>query len=521
MLKLIPILQLVCAFGLAAPANQPNVLFLVVDDLAVSALSTYSQDGIIYTPNMAEFASRGLQFDNTYAQQAVCGPSRNSFLTSRLPDQTGVHSNHGYFRRNANFTTLPQYFKEHGYQAVSVGKVFHHNDDYPYSWSRKPYHAPTEKNRNDPVCPPDQQSNVLCAVDVKLQPQQTLPDIQSKDFAIDYLKNAEEPFFLAVGFHKPHIPLKFPKEYLDLYPLDQIKEADNPDRSDSLPSIAWNPWTDVRSRHDVAQLNVSFPYGRLPSLFARKMRQHYFAATSYVDDLIGEVLEAVADKAPDNIVVSLIGDHGWSLGQHQEWAKYSNYRTASQTPWMLSAPGKTPGIKGFKRTNVLDSDRSEIAEPWKKVKDPVMLLDLMPTLVELTDLPSVRPCVKHDAKDMTCTDGKSVVSLFEEEEEVAAAAGSRGSIAYFQYPRPSMEPQMDSDQPPEKEIKYMGYGCASQRYKLTEWVEFRDGAAVWNATVGLELYDLMLDPEENRNRVTYKKYRHVVNTLRKVIRKFF
>ena len=110
-------------------------------------------------------------------------------------------------------------------------KVFHpgHNDDYPLSWSVAPYHPPTQKHRNDPDCPPDKESNLLCPVDLATVPDQTLPDIQSADYATQFLRShSDGPFFLAVGFHKPHIPLKFPKQFLDLYPLDKIKEASNP-----------------------------------------------------------------------------------------------------------------------------------------------------------------------------------------------------------------------------------------------------------------------------------------------------
>ena len=109
--------------------------------------------------------------------------------------------------------------------------VFHpgHNDDYPLSWSKPPFHPPTQKHRNDPDCPPDKESNLLCPVDLATVPDQTLPDIQSADYATQFLRNhSDGPFFLAVGFHKPHIPLKFPKQFLDLYPLDKIKEASNP-----------------------------------------------------------------------------------------------------------------------------------------------------------------------------------------------------------------------------------------------------------------------------------------------------
>jgi iduronate 2-sulfatase len=146
-------------------------------------------------------------------------------------------------------------------------------------------------------------------------------------FSYRYLrhkKNGPEngPFFLAVGLHKPHVPFKFPKEYLDLFPFDDIDPPSNPYRPDRMPDIAWNPWASIRSRDDIAALNLSFPFGLMPTNYTRLIRQHYYSAVTYMDDLLGDILHEVDES---NTVVVVLGDHGWSLGEHGEFAKFSNF----------------------------------------------------------------------------------------------------------------------------------------------------------------------------------------------------
>lgn len=171
------------------------------------------------------------------------------------------------------------------------------------------------------VCPTNDGSlhtNIYCPVDVTKQPEGTLPDIQNTQFALNLLKTfssqpetSRKPFFLAVGFYKPHIPLRFPKEFLKLYPLSSIPLAPDPYLPLHLPSVAYEPWTDLRWRDDIAALNLSFPYGPMPSLYARKIRQGYYASVSYIDSLIGELLQGVEEYGlRSNTVVVVTGDHG-------------------------------------------------------------------------------------------------------------------------------------------------------------------------------------------------------------------
>ncbi|KTF87263.1 hypothetical protein cypCar_00044224 [Cyprinus carpio] len=249
---------------------------------------------------------------------------RVSFLTSRRPDTTKLYDFNSYWRVHAgNYTTLPQYFKSNGYTTLSVGKVFHpgiasnHSDDYPYSWSVPPYHPPSFKYEKRKVCKDKDgtlHSNLLCAVDVSEMPLGTLPDIENTAEAIrllESMKDSHNPFFLAVGFYKPHIPFRIPREYLKLYPIESMTLAPDPDVPKKLPDVAYNPWTDIRKREDVQALNLSFPYGPIPKDFQLQIRQHYFASVSYVDAQVGKVLQALDDfgLAKDTIVV-FSSDHG-------------------------------------------------------------------------------------------------------------------------------------------------------------------------------------------------------------------
>lgn len=161
-------------------------------------------------------------------------------------------------------------------------------------------------------------TNIVCPVTVSQQPEGTLPDIQSTQYAIEFLKNHSklydkryQPFFLAVGYHKPHIPLKYPKHFLDFYPVEKIHIAPDPLRPVGMPPVAYEPWTDIRWRDDIAALNLSFPYGNMPDWYAKRIIQSYYAATTYVDSLIGELLGALDNYGfGESTIVSFIGDHG-------------------------------------------------------------------------------------------------------------------------------------------------------------------------------------------------------------------
>lgn len=387
-------------------------------------------------------------------QQALCAPSRNSFLTSRRPDTLRLFDFNNYWRTFVgNFTTLPQYLKSHNYDTHSIGKTFHpgissnFNDDYPLSWSRKPFHPTSEKYMNMPTCPQsgELKRNIFCPVRVEFQPMKTLPDIQSVNAAKRFLQLPRtKPFFLSVGLHKPHIPLRFPTKFLKFHPLTKFTKPEFNYIPHDLPSVAFNPFNDIRKRDDAQAANISFPYGPIPNDLGLSIRQGYYASVTYIDSLIGRLLNVVD---ANNTVIALIGDHGWSLGNHGAWAKYSNFDVAVRVPMIIYSPD-------FVGTN-------------RNVAQNVELLDLFPTLVDLIGLPPLKKCEGKNEK--LCTEGKSLMKYFHD-----PLLHEDDTYAYSQYPRPSSHPSIvpNSDEPKLHEIKIMGCSVKTQRFRYTLWVGY-------------------------------------------------
>ncbi|XP_059613786.1 iduronate 2-sulfatase [Phlebotomus argentipes] len=489
----------------SAASAKYNVVFIVLDDMR-PAIASYG-DPKALTPHMDSLLKEGFYFNRAYAQQAVCAPSRNSMLTSRRPDTLHLYDFYSYWREFAgNYTTLPQYLKSHGYFTASVGKVFHpgvtsnFTDDYPYSWSTEAYHPPTEEFMHAPVCEDAETGklvqNLLCPVDVTSQPGHSLPDIESVEKAVDILNNVSEPFFLAVGLHKPHIPFRIPREYLDFHPLWKFYHPDTSYKPYDLPNVAWNPFVDVRGRHDVKKLNVSFPFGPLPKDFRAQIRQYYYASVTYVDALIGKLLKAIEK---DNTIVILTGDHGWSLGEHGEWAKYSNFEVALRVPLIIRAPGMQPKTKN-------------------RIDQPVELLDIFPTIVDLLELPQVPKC-SSKSQDL-CTEGESLVPYLRNR-------GKRNvrKMAFSQYPRPGDYPseKPNSDKPRLEEIKIMGYSVRNHRFRYTLWVSFdpKNFTRNWDEIHGEELYDHSLDSGENINLASREPLSAIKAHFRRILKEKF
>ncbi|KAG8144623.1 hypothetical protein E2320_013094 [Naja naja] len=361
--------------GLAESAQRPvreglNVLFVVADDLR-PALGSYG-DPLVRSPNIDQLASR-----------------------SRRPDSTRLYDFNSYWRTHAgNYTTLPQYFKENGYITMSVGKVFHpgissnHSDDYPYSWSLPAFHPGRDGKLH---------ANLICPVNVAEMPEATLPDIQSTEEAIRLLKSLQRikrKFFLAVGYHKPHIPFRYPR---------------------------------------------------------RKIRQSYFASVSYVDTLVGKLLNALDEaELSHNTVVVFTADHG-------------------------------------------------------KPKEMVELVSLFPTLAELVGLAVPPVCPQPSFHVPLCSEGKSLVQYFPSSGGGQVNHGFKRKetpVAFSQYPRPGDIPAPNSDLPLLQDIRVMGYSIRTDDCRCTVWFGFNPN----NFTVdvkdihGGELYFEKSDPNEDHNR---------------------
>uniref|UniRef100_T1GH89 Sulfatase N-terminal domain-containing protein n=1 Tax=Megaselia scalaris TaxID=36166 RepID=T1GH89_MEGSC len=454
------------------PSKKLNVLFVMFDDFR-PAISGYG-DKLSKTPNLDWFMQKSFHFTNAYSQQSLCAPSRNSLLTGRRPDSTHLYDFYNYWRNFpevGNFTTLPEYFKNHDYLTHSVGKIFHpgissnFSDDFPY------------------ICPDGTgylRKNLICPVKLKTQPMKTLPDIESAKEAVRFLsKPKEKPFFLSVGFFKPHIPFRFPKYFLNKFNKDDFKNyTQDIFKPLDMPHVAWNPYMDIRKRDDFKNLNISFPYGPVPEYQRISIRQAYYASVSYVDDLFGYIMKNV--NFNDTIVLAT-SDHGWSLGEHAEWAKYSNFDVALKVPLIVYSPE-------FK----LDSP--------KKVENIVELLDIFPTLADLAHLSPLKKCTRKAEK--TCGEGNSLYSLLQSGNSKYAK-----NFALSQFPRPSEFPKRESDKPRLKHIKIMGYSIRTTYFRYTLWIKFNHKSFTkdWNYVYGEEMYDHRADKDEEHNLVGNRK----------------
>lgn len=328
-----------------APHQKMNVLFIVSDDLRPE-LGAYGVTQI-KTPNIDKIAARGTTFDRAYAQFPVCNPSRASFLTGRYPTQTGVMNNNDYFRRkHPDFITLPQYFKQHGYASLRTGKIFHGGIDDEVSWTEggEPVDSSITERGNPNYRPPARPREIEGTQDGRVSNSDRIivldgegeshGDYKTATKAIRFLnKYKDQPFFLAVGFVKPHSPPTAPKKYFDLYNVNEIQlPADYgpvPKAPPGLPEIS------------IATRNSDLFIGRESTPeSAREMKRAYWASVSFMDAQVGRVLQALEQNGLfENTIVVFMGDHGYHLGEKGKWSKaYSLYELGLRTPLIIAVP---------------------------------------------------------------------------------------------------------------------------------------------------------------------------------------
>jgi arylsulfatase A-like enzyme len=450
------------ALGLTLRAQQnrkrPNVLFFAVDDLRPE-LGCYGVEGI-RSPNIDRLAKRGMLFRRAYVQQAVCSPSRTSLLTGARPDTTQVWDLVTHFRKAMpDVVTLPQHFKQNGYFVQGMGKIFHPGYDDERSWSvpwQTPQ-APTYAKRKgspdkDDDKPKRKDGPAFEAGDV---PDNFYKDGQVADLAVSALRGLArkaEPFFLAVGLAKPHLPFVSPKKYWDLYDPAKIPMAPNPYRPKDAPEFALTNSGELRNYPGIPA------EGPMPAELARQLKHGYYAAVSYTDAQIGKVLDELDRQGlRQNSIVVLWGDHGWKLGDHGEWCKHSNVENDTNAPLLLAAPGmKTAG---------------------EQCRALVEFVDIYPTLAELAGL----PLPSH-------LEGLSFKPLLENPRRAWKRA------AFSQYPRGQ---------------KLMGYSMRTDRYRFTVWVGRQDHSRI----EAIELYDHQTDPQENTNVAKHPAHQKLVEDL--------
>lgn len=452
------LLLAVAPLSVRAAEDKPNVLFLICDDLNCD-LGAYGHPAV-KTPNIDRLAARGTLFRNAHCQFSLCGPSRASFLTGLYPDQTLIHRNAVYIREHVpNARTLPQHFRDHGYHATRIGKLYHYNvprhigtggHDDPYSWDHTINPVGRDVAEEDKIFSlnPGWFGATLSWLAADGADEEQTDGIIATEAAgqlADYAESGQ-PFFLAVGLFRPHTPYVAPKKYFDLYPVEDIEVPEVPGGyEESIPAPALKT---LRTKKEQIDLEDSL---------ARQAIQAYHASISFADAQLGRVLDALDQTGlADNTIVVFTSDHGYHMGEHGHWQKRTLFDNGTRVPLVVVAPGQE--------------------SPGARIDMPAELVDLYPTLAELAGL---------EAPARTA--GVSLASVLDDPAETPR------SSALSQHTSPD------------------GYSLRTERWRYTEWGE--------NGADGVELYDHESDPEEMSNLAGEAGREETVAGLREELRR--
>lgn len=495
--------------GVSQAADRPNVLFIAVDDLRPE-LGCYGSP-IAMSPNLDALASDGLLFNRAYCQQAICRPSRASLMTGARPETTGLFHNYVSLRElQPDILTLPQHLIAHGYETVYCGKIFHQGDtDEEHSWSRKPVKwlkgikrpaGPYALEKNNKINSDNLKRMLAKYGDAARRGLASGPAYENADVpdhaysdgyetlrAIATMKEMvaqkDKPFFLALGFKKPHLNWTAPKKYWDLYERSEIPLATHVDAPAGGAAMGLHASFELRTRAGIPKV------GPIEPELARTLMHAYLACVSYVDAQIGLMITALEEAGVrDNTIIVVWGDHGWHLGDMGVWGKATNYEIATRVPLMIWTPGM--------RTRGHSTDAL------------VELVDLYPTLCELTGV----PIPDH-------VEGHSFVPLLDKPNQPWKQA------AFSQYPNPALREwaanplsqgmretwfgplitEVEQRIIRQQGVKWdrelfeqhlMGYTMRTDRYRLVVWRDHRDRTA---DPIFVELFDHQTDPHETRN----------------------
>lgn len=488
---------------------RPNILFIAIDDLKPT-LGIYG-DTLAITPNIDALAQRGTIFFNNHAQQAICGPSRASLLTGKRPDFTMVRDLKTKMRDvHPTILTLPQHLKENGYLTIGVGKIFDprcvdKDRDKP-SWSipyimerelRFPqeygypalsFYQSTDIKTNIYKLRREAKDkgvrNINKYVRDRYKPpfeKADVPDDAYVDGAIankgiqilDTINvNATKPFFLAIGFKRPHLPFVAPKKYWNLYNKESITTSSYQKKSKNAVNISYHKSGEMQS-YKSPEINYELNDEGLLKLdeeLQKKLIHGYYASTSYVDAQIGKIVDKLKQKKLDkNTIIVIWGDHGWHLGDHSLWNKHSNFEQATRSPLIIYDPRIDKGYS---------------------VNSPTEFVDVFPTLSDLVNI--------DVPKNL---DGISLKSFINGEKN------TKKIYAVSQYPRG----------------KKTGYSFRTDRYRYTVWINNKKSTdTIFIEDIHAEeLYDYLLDPNETENKISQPKYQTTKKIFQNLAAKYF
>lgn len=489
----------------AQQTTRPNILFIAIDDLKPQ-LGCYG-DKIVKTPNIDRLAKMGTVFMNNYCQQAVCGPTRASLMTGRRPDVTKIWDLRTQMRdMNPDIVTLPQYMISQGYTTCGAGKIYHPSSSInkidPVSWSMpyltaeakdypngmgKPANgqyqkpetkaffekpgAPRASTDDEDLNPVSRKGPSSECIEV---PDNAYEDgvlaLKSKAQIIE-LSKGNKPFFMAVGFHKPHLPFVAPKKYWDMYKKEDMPLAPFQEHSANGPEIAYHRSGELRNYTDIpafATFNENGNYVRLQTDKQQELIQGYYAAVSYTDAQVGILLNTLDSLGTlNNTIIVLWGDHGWHLGDHDLWEKHTNFEQATRSPLIIAAPGLKSGSTASQTEHV----------------------DIFPTICDLAAVPVP-----------TQLDGKSLKPVMQNKKATVK------EYSVSQYPRKLSKDEM-------KKLGYtdnklMGYSLRTEKYRYTLWMHSFTSKEAFTAgkIYASEMYDYVNDPLEKVNVVNEKSY---------------
>ncbi len=462
------------ALGQANETGKPNVLLIVTDDCNVD-LECYGHD-LVKTPHIDNLAQRGIRFTHAYAQYPVCNPSRSSFMTSLYPYQTGVLSNGGNFReKNPNVVTLSQMFRNHGYTAARVGKIYHYGvpgqigtdgDDDLASWDIRVNPRGIDREIHEqihsirPDAPLESRfGGTLSWLRVENESEEHTDGIGASEAIrlLDQLnpETTGRPFFLAVGFYRPHTPYVAPGRFFDMYPRDQIHpEMERPDDRDDIPMAAW---------HDR-------PGQRELSIEKRKeIIQAYYASISLMDEQVGRLMGALDKRdLSKNTVVVFLSDHGYHLGAHGLWQKSDLFEGSCHVPLVIVEPG--------------NSNAGGVAP------NPVELVDLYPTLADLCSITAPQ----HIR-------GTSLHPILENPAQSVKPAALSVTVSRARQMHKSFTKE-----------KVMGHSVRTTRFRYTQWGDGKHGH---------ELYDYKTDPNEYTNLANNPDHLETVRKMQTILKR--
>ena len=481
------------------PASQskPNILFIAVDDLRPE-LGCYGSE-IAVSPHIDRLAESGVTFTRAYCQQAVCNPSRASLMTGLRPDTIQVWDLQTDFRTTRPQTvTLPQQLMKHGYHTVGIGKIYHNIIQDAASWSEPKMNVPDYPYDPDAVYRAkenvdwlEKKKQGLIAKGDKSRVDQfgkwylkhvatENPDVDDDAYfdgaqttvAIEKMKRLaekEKPFFLAVGYYRPHLPFNVPKRYWDLYDREAIPAAPNPSIPKNAPIMAVNTAREIRGYTDFKDMPQPHE-GSLTEDQARLLKHGYLASVSYIDAQVGRLLDNLQKLGlDDNTIVVLWGDHGWKLGEHNSWCKMTNFEIDTRVPLIVRAPNAK--------------------ENGKQCAQLVEFVDIYPTLCKLANVP-----LRDELE------GTSLTPL------LADAKRPWKKAVFSQFLRDGIWIAPDN-------VAYMGRCVRTERYRYVEWTK-KDSKDV----VARELYDLKNDPLENENVVKDKNNSETIAKLASILK---